>query len=226
MTVWTSSQMIDWWRSDLATTLGIDKEKIHLMSPFIGGGFGVQLYLRADAVLAAVGARAAKRPVKVALPRPLVMNNTTHRPATIQRIRIAADRDGKITAIGHESWNGDQADGRLETAVSQTRLLYAGANRMTAMRLATLDLPEGNDMRAPGEAPGMMALEIAIDEMAEKVGMDPIEFRIVNDTQVDPEKPERPFSHRNLVGCLKLGAERASAGAIVQLSGPGEKEIG
>ena len=79
---------------------------------------------------------------------------------------------------------------------------------MTAMRLATLDLPEGNAMRAPGEAPGLMALEIAIDEIAEKLGIDPVQFRIVNDTQVDPEKPQRPFSQRNLVGCLKLGAER------------------
>ncbi|MBY3222600.1 aldehyde oxidoreductase molybdenum-binding subunit PaoC [Rhizobium laguerreae] len=208
VTVWTSSQMIDWWRSDLATTLGIDKEKIHLMSPFIGGGFGGKLFLRADAVLAVVGARAIGRPVKVALPRPFMMNNTTHRPATIQRIRIGTERDGKITAIAHESWSGDLPGGGLETAVNQTRLLYAGANRMTAMRLATLNLPEGNAMRAPGEAPGLMALEIAIDEIAEKVGIDPVQFRIVNDTQVDPEKPQRPFSQRNLVGCLTLGAER------------------
>ncbi|UHS58532.1 aldehyde oxidoreductase molybdenum-binding subunit PaoC [Agrobacterium vaccinii] len=208
LTVWTSSQMIDWWRSDLATTLGIEKDKIHLMSPFIGGGFGGKLFLRADAVLAAFAAKEAGRPVKVALPRPLINNNTTHRPATIQRIRIGAGRDGKITAIGHESWSGNLPDGAPETAVNQTRLLYAGANRMTAMRLAKLDLPEGNAMRAPGEAPGLMALEIAVDEMAEKLGMDPIEFRIANDTQVDPENPERPFSHRDLIGCLKLGAER------------------
>ncbi|ASP86932.1 aldehyde oxidoreductase molybdenum-binding subunit PaoC [Sinorhizobium meliloti] len=208
LTVWTSSQMIDWWRTDLATTLGIDKDKVHLMSPFIGGGFGVKLFLRADAVLAALAAREAKRPVKVALPRPFLMNNTTHRPATIQRIRIGAARDGKITAIAHESWSGDLPGGGPEVAVQQTRLLYAGENRMTAMRLATLDLPEGNAMRAPGEAPGMMALEIAIDEMAERLGLDPVEFRIINDTQVDPENPERPFSHRNLVGCLRTGAER------------------
>ncbi|WEX76767.1 xanthine dehydrogenase family protein molybdopterin-binding subunit [Sinorhizobium numidicum] len=208
LTVWTSSQMIDWWRTDLATTLGIDKEKVHLMSPFIGGGFGVKLFLRADAVLAALAAREARRPVKVALPRPFLMNNTTHRPATIQRIRLGAGRDGKITAIAHESWSGDLPGGGPEVAVQQTRLLYAGENRMTAMRLATLDLPEGNAMRAPGEAPGMMALEIAIDEMAERLGLDPVEFRIINDTQVDPENPERPFSHRNLVGCLRTGSER------------------
>ncbi|MGQ8632067.1 aldehyde oxidoreductase molybdenum-binding subunit PaoC [Agrobacterium sp. DKPNP3] len=219
VTVWTSSQMIDWWRSDFAITLGMDKEKVHLMSPFIGGGFGGKLFLRVDAVLAAFAAKAVGRPVKVALPRPMISNNTTHRPATIQRIRIGAERDGKITAIGHESWSGDLPGGGPETAVMQTRLLYAGENRMTAMKLATLDLPEGNAMRAPGEAPGLMALEIAVDEMAEKLGVDPIEFRIKNDTQVDPENPERPFSHRDLIGCLRLGAEkfgwnqRARAGA-------------
>ncbi|WP_311272952.1 MULTISPECIES: aldehyde oxidoreductase molybdenum-binding subunit PaoC [unclassified Rhizobium] len=208
VTVWTSSQMIDWWRSDLATTLGVDKEKIHLMSPFIGGGFGGKLFLRADAVLAAFASKAVGQPVKVTLPRPMIANNTTHRPATIQRIRIGAGSDGKITAIGHESWSGNLPDGAPETAVNQTRLLYAGANRMTAMRLAQLDLPEGNAMRAPGEAPGLMALEIAIDEIAEKVGMDPVQFRIVNDTQVDPENPERPFSHRDLIGCMNTGAEK------------------
>ncbi|WP_049730983.1 aldehyde oxidoreductase molybdenum-binding subunit PaoC [Rhizobium ecuadorense] len=213
LTLWTSSQMIDWWRADLATTLDIDKDKIHLMSPFIGGGFGGKLFLRADAVLASFAAQAAKRPVKVALPRPLMMNNTTHRPATIQRVRIGAERDGKITAIAHESWSGDQKGGQPEAAVMQTRLLYAGENRMTAMRLATLDLPEGNAMRAPGEAPGLMALEIAMDEMADKLGMDPVAFRILNDTQVDPEKTERPFSYRNLNGCLELGAERFGWGA-------------
>ena len=112
--------------------------------------------------------------MKVALTRPIMMNNTTHRPATIQRIRIGATPDGKIVAIAHESTSGNLPNGRPETAVSQTRLLYAGPNRLTAMRLAELDLPEGNAMRAPGEAPGLMALEIAMDEMAEKLEIDPI----------------------------------------------------
>jgi xanthine dehydrogenase YagR molybdenum-binding subunit len=79
---------------------------------------------------------------------------------------------------------------------------------MTATRLARLDLPEGNAMRAPGEAPGMMALEIAMDEMAERLGLDPLEFRERNDTQVDPEHPERPYSQRQLVECMRVGAER------------------
>ena len=228
LTLWTSNQMIDWSTTDLAKTLGIAKEKVRLISPFIGGGFGAKLWLRADALLAALGARAAGRPVKVALPRALVANNTVHRPATIQRIRIGTDRDGRITAIGHESWSGDQPGGGPEVAVMQTRALYAGANRLTKMRLAELDLPEANAMRAPGEAPGMMALEIAIDEIAEKLGLDPVEFRIINDTQTVPDNPKRPessqdpqaksskehetsvvpFSQRQLVECLRIGVER------------------
>ena len=208
LTVWTSNQMVAWGRGDVAKTLGLPKDNVRLVSPYIGGGFGGKLFVRADAILAALGAKAAGRPVKVALPRPLMMNNTTHRPATIQRIRIGATRDGKITAIGHESWSGDLPGGGPETATQQTRLLYAGPNRMMRMKLATLDLPEGNAMRAPGEAPGLMALEVAIDELAETLGMDPIELRVVNDTQVDPEKPGRPFSQRQLVQCLRTGADR------------------
>ncbi|HEY0300406.1 MAG TPA: aldehyde oxidoreductase molybdenum-binding subunit PaoC, partial [Rhizomicrobium sp.] len=208
LTLWTSNQMIAWAAEDFAKTLGIGKDKVRIDSPYIGGGFGGKLFLRADALLAALGARAAGRPVKVALTRPMMFNNTTHRPATRQRIRIGASQDGRITAIGHESWSGNVAGGQPEAAVAQTRLLYAGADRMTATRLAVLDLPEGNSMRAPGEAPGLMALEIAVDEMAEKLGIDPIEFRVLNDTQVDPEKPERPFSQRQLTECTRIGADR------------------
>ena len=208
VTVWTSNQMIDWGKQDLAKTLGVPAGNVRLISPYIGGGFGGKLFLRAEAVLAALGARAAKRPVKVALQRALMINNTTHRPATIQRIRIGATREGRISAIAHESWSGDLPGGQPETAVQQTRLLYAGGNRLTRLQLATLDLPEGNAMRAPGEAPGMMALEVAMDEMAEKLKMDPVTFRIVNDTTVDPEKAGRKFSQRRYVQCLRQGAER------------------
>jgi len=208
LTLFTANQMINWGKKDMAKTLGIPEENVHLLSPYIGGGFGGKLFLRSEALLAALGARQAKRPVKVTLQRALMFNNTTHRPATIQRIRIGCTREGRITAIAHESWSGDLPDGKPETAVQQTRLLYAGPNRYTALRLARLDLPEANAMRAPGEAPGMMALEIAMDEMAEKLKMDPVMFRIVNDTSVDPEKRERKFSQRRLVDCLRMGAER------------------
>ena len=208
LTLWTSNQMIAWGAGDVATTLGIDRKNVRLISPYVGGGFGGKLFLRSDAVLAALGAKAANRPVKLALTRPFIFNNTTHRPATIQRIRIGATREGKITAIAHESLSGNLPGGGPETAVQQTRLLYAGENRMTALRLSSLDLPEGNAMRAPGEAPGMMALEIAIDEMAERLHLDPIAFRNMNDTQVDPENPQRPYSQRQLIECMRIGAEK------------------
>ncbi|MFP5391293.1 MAG: molybdopterin cofactor-binding domain-containing protein [Gammaproteobacteria bacterium] len=227
LTLWTSTQMVAWTVGDVAKTLGIGKDKVRVLSPYIGGGFGCKLFVRADAVLAALGARAARRPVRVGLQRALIPNNTTHRSATVQRIRIGATRDGKIAAIGHDGVSFNLPGGGPETAAMQTRLLYAGENRATAIRVADLDLPEANAMRAPGEAPGLAALEIAIDEMAEKLGMDPIEFRVKNDTQIVPDNPERPnsndpqskkpkekhnphppFSQRNLVDCLQIGAKR------------------
>jgi xanthine dehydrogenase YagR molybdenum-binding subunit len=229
VTLWTSNQMIDWAANDMAKTLGIAKEKIRVMSPYIGGGFGAKLFLRSDALMAALGARAARRPVKVALQRALVPNNTVHRSATIQRVRIGATKDGQITAIGHESWSGNLPGGGLEAGAVQTRALYAGPNRMTSNRVATMDLPEANAMRAPNEAPGLAVLEIAMDEMAQKLGLDPVEFRIKNDTQVVPDAPEQPpsndpqtkkaekkekynphppFSKRQLVQCFQIGAKR------------------
>ncbi|HYC53424.1 MAG TPA: aldehyde oxidoreductase molybdenum-binding subunit PaoC [Candidatus Binatia bacterium] len=228
LTLWTSNQMIAWTVEDMAHTLGIDAQKIRVLSPYVGGGFGGKLFLRADIVLAALGARVAQRPVKVSLQRALMPNNTTHRAATIQRIRIGTDKDGRIGAIAHESWSGDLPGGRPEAASMPTRSIYAGANRMTANRLAVLDLPEASAMRAPGEAPGLAALEIAMDEMAEKLGMDPIEFRILNDTQVVPDYPQKPrsqdpqamvepkkaldpnppFSQRQFAQCFRVGAAR------------------
>ncbi|MBH3339047.1 xanthine dehydrogenase family protein molybdopterin-binding subunit [Pseudomonas mendocina] len=208
LTLWTSNQMIAWGAKDLAETLGMDVDKVRLISPYVGGGFGGKLFIRADALLAALGARAAGRPVKVALPRPLMMNNTTHRAATIQRIRIGATRDGQIVAIGHENWSGDLNANTAESGVIYSRPLYAGANRMSSSRLAALDMPEANAMRAPSDTPGSMAVEIAMDEMAEKLGLDPVDFRVMNDSLVDPEKPERSYSQRHLKECLLQGAQR------------------
>ncbi|ESY65209.1 MULTISPECIES: aldehyde oxidoreductase molybdenum-binding subunit PaoC [Mesorhizobium] len=207
LTVWTSNQMINWNRGSLATTFGIDKEKIRVESPFVGGGFGGKLWLRADAVLAALGSRAAGRPVKLALPRPFMMNNTTHRSATVQRIRLAAQADGKLTGIWHEAASHTLPGGRGEDATAQSPHFYAGANRRIIHHLVDMNLPESSDMRAPSEASGLMALEIAMDEMAEKLGIDPVQFRILNDTQVDPSEPQKPFSDRHFVECLERGAK-------------------
>lgn len=208
LTLWTSNQMINWAKESMGRILGIDPEKIRVDSPYVGGGFGGKLFIRADAVLAALGSKAAGRPVKIALQRPLMANNTTHRHATIQRVRIGAESDGRIIAIAHENWSGNLNGEDGENGTRQTPKLYAGANRLIANYIATLDLPEGNAMRAPGEAPGHLALEVAMDELAEKLGIDPIELRIRNEPQTVPANPSQRFSDRNLVRCLREGAER------------------
>lgn len=209
LTLWTSNQMINWGKESMGKILGIDPKNIRLDSPYVGGGFGGKLFIRSDAVVAALASKQAKRPVKIALQRPLMANNTTHRHATIQRLRIGADKDGRITALGHENWSGNLNGQDGENGTLQTPALYAGANRLTANYIATLDLPEGNAMRAPGEAVGHMALEVAMDELAEKLGMDPVELRIRNEPdEMVPGKPEKRFSDRNLVRCLREGSQR------------------
>ncbi|SNS33795.1 xanthine dehydrogenase YagR molybdenum-binding subunit [Sphingomonas laterariae] len=209
LTLWTSNQMIAWSKAAMAEVLAMDPAKIRLDSPYVGGGFGGKLFVRADAVLAALAARKVGRPVKVALQRPLMPNNTTHRPATIQRIRIGAEKDGRIVAIAHENWSGNIGGEDGENGSAQTARMYAAPNRLTANYTAQIDLPEGNAMRAPGEAPGHLALEVAIDELADRLGIDPIALRILNEPQSQvPGMPERRFSDRNLVRCLREGADR------------------
>ena len=208
LTCWTSIQAMNWGKRDLGKIIGTPKENIHLKSPYIGGGFGGKGTTQSDLALAALAARVAGRPVKLVLQRPIMFNNTIHRPKTIQHVRLGAGRDGRLTAIGHDSWSGNLRGGRTEPCTLPTRLLYRGENRLLRRYLATLDLAEGNAMRAPGEAPGMMAFEVAMDELAEKLDMDPVALRIANDTQVDPEKSERRFSTRPFVECLRTGAER------------------
>jgi xanthine dehydrogenase YagR molybdenum-binding subunit len=244
LTIWSAQQIVGWAQRDLANKLGIARDKVRIVATYIGGGFGGKGSVASDAVLASLGARATGRAVKVTLPRPLMPNNTTHRPATVQRLRIGADRGGKIVAIGHETWSGNLPGGGPEIAAAQTQLLYAGANRLSLTRLALLDLPEGNAMRAPGEAPGMMALEVAMDELAETLGMDPVELRVLNDTQVVPGQADRgsasgggqtgdaakpgpgeiPFSKRELVQCLRTGAERF--GWAKRSAAPGSRREG
>ena len=224
MTVWTSNQMIDWNRQSIATTFGIDQERIRVESPYVGGGFGAKLWLRADAVLAALGSRAAGAPVKLALPRPMVMNNTTHRSATVQRIRLAANADGRLKGLWHEAASYCLPGGRGENATAQTPVFYAGETRRVKNHVVDMPLPETADMRAPGEASGLMALEIAMDEMAEQLGMDPVQFRIVNDTQVNPSEPDKPFSDRHFVECLERGAEEF--GWASRNTAPGQKRDG
>lgn len=209
LTLHTSHQIVHWVRRGIAKTLNIAQKDVRIVSRYVGGGFGSKLMFYADAVLAAVSARELGRPVKTALSRPLTYNHTSHRPATVQRLRLGAGEDGRLVAVGHDTFCGDLPGGDVEDASSQTKYLYAGPHRLIRTRLSELHLPPGGSMRAPGEAVGLLALECAMDELAEQLGMDPVELRIVNDIQYDPEKgPKRPFSSRKLVRCLREGAAR------------------
>jgi xanthine dehydrogenase YagR molybdenum-binding subunit len=204
----TSNQMLNQGRDAVARTLQIPVENVRLISPYIGGGFGSKLWVNADAILAAIAARQLNRPVKTALTRQQIFHVTTHRSDTIQRIRLGTDRDGRILAIGHDVFSGNLwSEQNYEGAALQTRTLYAGENRLTRHRLAPLDIPVASSMRAPGEAVGLLALECAIDELAEKLDLDPIELRLRNEPGADPEK-HIPYSSRHLISCLQEGARR------------------
>jgi xanthine dehydrogenase YagR molybdenum-binding subunit len=209
LTLYCATQGVHPTRSRLAPVFGLEPQRIRVISPHVGGGFGCRLFPHADVVLAALAARhIAPRPVKLALTRQQMFSQVGYRAASIQRIRLGADPDGRLTAIAHDVV---QPTAKMREFAEQTptptRIMYAAPNRRTTERLAALDVPPPNAMRAPGEAPGMFALESAIDEMALACGLDPIEFRMRNEPDVDPESG-LPFSSRHLVTCLREGARR------------------
>src|SRR5581483_533876 len=208
LTVRSSLQLVEAARESIASTFKMPPDKVEVISEYVGGGFGGKLPVNPEAILAAMAARELRRPVKIVMTRQQMFHMTPHRGASIQRVRLAARRDGTLTAIAHESLvQSARADSFIEPIVSSTRSLYAAANRLTQMHIAVLDLPVADSMRAPGEAIGLRAVEQAVDELAEKLGIDPIELRLKNEPSEDPEK-HVPFSTRNLVQCLKEGADR------------------
>lgn len=208
LTVTSALQLVESAHKSIADTLKLEPDKVEVISEYVGGGFGGKLPVYGDAILAALAARELGRPVRVALTRQQMFHVTTHRPASIQRVRLGAERDGTFTAIAHQSLaQSARADQFSEPIVTSTRSLYAAANRLTSQRVAALDLPVADAMRAPGEAIGLLSLEQAIDELAIRLDMDPIELRLKNEPKQDPEK-KVSFSTRALVPCLKEGAQR------------------
>jgi xanthine dehydrogenase YagR molybdenum-binding subunit len=208
LTVRTAVQLVESAHKSIASTLKLAPDKVKVIAEYIGGGFGGKLPVYADAILAALAARELMRPVKVVLTRQQMFHVTTHRCASIQRVRLGAQRDGRLSAIGHESIaQSARADEFTEPVVNTTRSLYAAPHRLTANRIVALDLPIADSMRAPGEAIGLLSLEQAMDELAERLNLDPIELRLRNEPPQDPEK-KVPFSTRNLVACMRQGAER------------------
>jgi xanthine dehydrogenase YagR molybdenum-binding subunit len=192
----------------IGQAFGLDPTQVRVISPHVGGGFGSKGTPRPHAVLAAICAKLVDRPVKLAVTRQQMFTLTGYRTPTIQRVRLGAEGDGTLTAIIHEVW---EQTSKIEEFAEQTavvtRMLYGSPNRRTSHRLVRLNVPTPSWMRAPGETPGMFALESAMDELAVELGIDPIELRVKNDPELDPESGNR-FSTRNLVACLREGADR------------------
>jgi xanthine dehydrogenase YagR molybdenum-binding subunit len=208
LTVHTAAQLTTSPQEGLARTLNMRKEDVRIVTRYIGGGFGNKLPYYFEATLAAIGARMLKRPVKVAMTRPQVFHMTSHRSASEQHLRLGATPDGRLTAYGQDALvQAASFDDYVEPVMLAARQLYAAPNRLTRHRLAKLDLPRSDSMRAPGDAIGLLALECAMDELAERLNLDPVELRLRNDTQIDPEH-NLPFSSRHLAECLREGAAR------------------
>ncbi|GDY28416.1 xanthine dehydrogenase family protein molybdopterin-binding subunit [Gandjariella thermophila] len=208
LTLYESTQWPHGVRDTIARLFGLATDQVRVIAPYVGGGFGSKT-IHANTVLAAMGARAVPgRPVSFALTRQQMFSLVGYRTPTIQRIRLGAGADGRLTAIAHDvvEQTARLKEFAEQTAVA-TRSMYAAPNRRTTHRLAALDVPAPTWMRAPGECPGMFALECAMDEMAIACGLDPIEFRVRNEPEIDPETG-LPFSSRNLIRCLREGADR------------------
>ncbi|HKV20531.1 MAG TPA: xanthine dehydrogenase family protein molybdopterin-binding subunit [Mycobacterium sp.] len=209
LTMYDSTQGVHVVRQQMATLFGLDKDQVRVVAKHVGGGFGSKGAPHSHNTLVAMAAqRTAGRPVKLAVTRQQMFSFVGYRPPTIQHIRLGAQRDGTLIATSHDVVEQTSAvkEYAEQTAVP-TRMMYAGANRATSHQLAKLDVPVPFWMRAPGECPGMYGLEVAMDELAVACGIDPIELRIRNDPDVDPETGN-PWSDRRLVECLQTGAER------------------
>lgn len=208
LTVHTSSQGTTAVRGVLAAMFGLDEERITVVAEHVGGGFGSKGTPRPDVVLATMATRHTGRPVTVVLPRRMMPTSVGHRAPTLHRLRLGADADGRLTSLTHEvTTYSSRIKEYVEYAAVPARVLYAAGHRRTAHRVVRLDVPTPSWMRAPGEAPGMYALESAMDELAEALGMDPLEVRLRNEPDVEPDSG-KPFSSRHLVECLREGARR------------------
>jgi xanthine dehydrogenase YagR molybdenum-binding subunit len=209
LTLHDSTQAVHAVRETVAPLFGLEIEQVTVIAPHIGGGFGSKGTPHAHNVLAGLAARAVPgRDVKLALTRQMLFSVAGYRTPTVQRLRLGGGEDGTLAAISHDVW---EQTSRIKEFAEQTavptRMMYAAPARGTSHRLAPLDVPVPSWMRAPGENPGMYGGEAAMDELAIALGMDPIELRIRNEPDADPESGN-PFSTRNLVACLREGARR------------------
>ncbi len=208
LTVRSSNQVIGSARTTIAQVLGIDPGNVRVLAPYVGGGFGGKTGVGPEVILAAIAAERVGRPVKIALSRRQTAYMVHHRSDTVQRLRIACDVDGRISAMAHESIAAQNDDGEfLEPVPFGTMPLYAGETRWFTTDLVRVDLPATGAVRAPGEAVGTFAVECAMDELAEQLRLDPVELRRRNEPETDPLNG-KPFSTRRLLDCYDEGMRR------------------
>ena len=208
VTAYPTTQVVAEARQRIAATFGIPPDKVRVIARFVGGGFGSKLGVHAETILAVMAAKLLGAPVKVTATRQQMFHLGGHRPASRQRVRLGADRDGRLVAFGHDTIQKTSAvSDYVEQIATTGRGLYAAPNRRSTHRTVELDLPGAEDVRAPGEAPGLLAIEAAMDELAYALDLDPVELRLVNEPAAHPESG-LPFSDRRLVECLREGARR------------------
>jgi xanthine dehydrogenase YagR molybdenum-binding subunit len=204
----TPSQGLAMAQGRIAGLFGISPEQVHIRSPFLGGGFGCKGFITGPQVLGIMAARMTGRPVKLVLRREQMFGPVGHRPPTRQTLRVGADSDGRLTAIDHHTKTATSAyDDFFEPASEISHTLYASPAVATSHEAVRIDTGTPLFMRAPGEATGSVALESAIDEMAETCGIDPLAFRLKNYAEVEPISG-KPFSSKALRDCYTQGAAR------------------
>ncbi|MGW2426225.1 xanthine dehydrogenase family protein molybdopterin-binding subunit [Streptomyces sp. NPDC001709] len=202
-----SNQGATWVVGELANLFSLDPASVRVRSEHVGGGFGSK-GVRAHQVAAVMAATVLQRPVRVVLTRRQMFSLAGYRSPTAQRVRLGADADGRLRALEHRSVSlTSTVHEFVEPSAGVARVLYDADAHHTANRVVRLDVPTPTWMRAPGEAPGSFALEAALDELAEKCGVDPIELRLRNEPDKGPVSG-LPFAGRNLAACFREGARR------------------
>ncbi len=209
LTVYDSTQWVVGTRNALARAFGLSPEQVRVICPYVGGGFGCKGWIWPHTLLAAAAARVVGRPVKLVLTRLQMFTSVGHRPPTVQTVALGAGKDGRLLAGRHATVHVTSPVGTHIEACGllTTRSLYAIPNLETAHRLVRINVATPTAMRAPGECPGMFALECAMDELAHALGMDPVELRLANHADVHPDTG-LPWSSKHLRECYRLGAER------------------
>jgi xanthine dehydrogenase YagR molybdenum-binding subunit len=207
LTVYDTTRGVDTLQEVMATSLSLPKESVRIICPFIGGAFGSKGWLYAPALLTAMAAKAVGRPVKIELRRQDMFSTAGQRGATKQTLSLGATRDGKLTALQHDTQaHSSMVSGYTEPCARVSRMMYNVPNLGFAHRLAHLNLPSPCPMRGPGETVGGWALECAIDELATELNLDPVELRLRNYAEKNPETG-KPFSSKHLRQCYARGQE-------------------